>query len=507
MADNFTTNAGSGGDTFAADDIGGVKHQRVKIEIGADGAASDVSSSNPLPISDNGGSLTVDGTIAFSNITIAVTNVGTFAVQASQAGTWVLGANSGVDIGDVDVTSVIPGFAASNLGKRTDDPATTSDVGVALLAKRTGTPANFSSADGDYEPLQMSAGRLHTSAQATGSVAHDAVDSGNPVKVGGKASSSAPTAVAAADRVDAYFDLNGRLVVLIDSALPAGTNAIGKLAANSGVDIGDVDVTSVPAPLNVTGGGVESTALRVTIASDSTGVLSVDDNGSSITVDGTVAFSNTTIAVTNVGTFAVQATIAAGATNIAKAEDVASADADVGVPAMAVRKATPANTSGTDGDYEMLQMSAGRLWVDASGVTLTVGSHAVTNAGTFAVQQTTGTSGGTLLNSQLSTAAVISTSVKASAGQVYGIHCFNNGANEVFLRLYNQTGAPAGGDNANIVYRAMIPGNTAGAGFVVNIPPGMEFSTGIGVRVTGAVGDTDTTALTANEVMVNILYK
>jgi nucleoid DNA-binding protein len=30
------------------------------------------------------------------------------------------------------------------------------------------------------------------------------------------------------------------------AALPAGTNAIGKLAANSGVDIGDVDVTTVP---------------------------------------------------------------------------------------------------------------------------------------------------------------------------------------------------------------------------------------------------------------------
>lgn len=56
--------------------------------------------------------------------------------------------------------------------------------------------------------------------------------------------------------------------------------------------------------------------------------------------------------------------IAAGATAIAKAEDVASADADVGVPAMAVRKASPANTSGTDGDYEMLQMSAGRVWTN-----------------------------------------------------------------------------------------------------------------------------------------------
>jgi hypothetical protein len=34
------------------------------------------------------------------------------------------------------------------------------------------------------------------------------------------------------------------------AALPAGTNAIGKLAANSGVDIGDVDVTSISAGTN-----------------------------------------------------------------------------------------------------------------------------------------------------------------------------------------------------------------------------------------------------------------
>lgn len=45
-----------------------------------------------------------------------------------------------------------------------------------------------------------------------GDVAHDAVDSGNPLKIGGKASSSAPSAVADGDRVNAYFDLNGRLV-------------------------------------------------------------------------------------------------------------------------------------------------------------------------------------------------------------------------------------------------------------------------------------------------------
>lgn len=41
-------------------------------------------------------------------------------------------------------------------------------------------------------------------------------------------------------------DNGGTFAVQVDAALPAGTNAIGKLAANSGVDIGDVDVLSLP---------------------------------------------------------------------------------------------------------------------------------------------------------------------------------------------------------------------------------------------------------------------
>jgi len=64
----------------------------------------------------------------------------------------------------------------------------------------------------------------------------------------------------------------------VTANIAAGTN-----------NIGDVDVLTVPAPLNLTGGGAEASALRVTIANDSTGVLSIDDNGASITVDGTIA--------------------------------------------------------------------------------------------------------------------------------------------------------------------------------------------------------------------------
>ncbi len=50
MADNTILNTGSGGDTIASDDIGGVKYQKVKIEFGADGTATAASSTNPLPV-------------------------------------------------------------------------------------------------------------------------------------------------------------------------------------------------------------------------------------------------------------------------------------------------------------------------------------------------------------------------------------------------------------------------------------------------------------------------
>lgn len=71
MADNVAITPGSGA-TAAADDIGGVLHQRIKLTLGADGVSDgDVSSTNPIPVRlDQGpegiissnGSLQVDAT-------------------------------------------------------------------------------------------------------------------------------------------------------------------------------------------------------------------------------------------------------------------------------------------------------------------------------------------------------------------------------------------------------------------------------------------------------------
>ena len=51
MADNVELNPGAGGSIVAADDIGGVAYQRVKLIHGADGTNDgDVSRANPMPV-------------------------------------------------------------------------------------------------------------------------------------------------------------------------------------------------------------------------------------------------------------------------------------------------------------------------------------------------------------------------------------------------------------------------------------------------------------------------
>lgn len=177
-------------------------------------------------------------------------------------------------------------------------------------------------------------------------------------------------------------------VTLLDSsggtvAVGGGTQYVEDAASAGGEQLTLAGTVRQDTPAGSTSADGDYANLKT----DSIGRLWVNASGAAVPVTD----NSGSLTVDNGGTFAVQATIAAGATNIAKAEDVASADADVGVPALAVRKAVPANTSGTDGDYEFLQMSAGRLWVDASGKTLTVDGSGVTQPVSGSVTANAGT--------------------------------------------------------------------------------------------------------------------
>lgn len=138
---------------------------------------------------------------------------------------------------------------------------------------------------------------------------------------------------------------------------------------------------SIPAVAPATGLSATTTAANGIFQVSASGMLAIRARVSAYTSGSVVV---TAMAIEG-GPFPVtSAALVAGATSVSKAEDVLSVDGDVGIPAMAIRASSPANQSGTNGDYEMLQMSAGRLWVDGSGVTQTmqgVAAHAAAISG------------------------------------------------------------------------------------------------------------------------------
>jgi hypothetical protein len=193
------------------------------------------------------------------------------------------------------------------------------------------------------------------------------------VKLSLGADGAAVDAVAGAGAVSTAVQ---RVTLASDDPAVAALQILDNAIAGSEMQ---VDIITVPAPLSTTGGGTEATALRVTLASDSTGVVSIDDNGGALTVD-------------NGGTFAVQES--GGALTALQLIDDSVATLGTttytetttkGLVIGALRR--DADTSAVDTTNEIAP-----LIVDANGYLKVEifdggGSHTIDNAGTFVVQE------------------------------------------------------------------------------------------------------------------------
>ena len=186
-----------------------------------------MASSTPVVIASDQSAVPVSGTVT-SNIgtTGGLLLDATFTGRINTLGQKTMAASTPVVIasdqsavpvsGTVAVssitTSVTPGTAAANLGKAEDGLHTSGDVGVMALG--VSNQANTAlAADGDYVPFTTD---TEGSGRTIGNRAHDAVDAGNPIKVGGIARQANQAAVAGLDRVDATFDDLGRQVVVLN---------------------------------------------------------------------------------------------------------------------------------------------------------------------------------------------------------------------------------------------------------------------------------------------------
>jgi hypothetical protein len=92
--------------------------------------------------------------------------------------------------------------------------------------------------------------------------------------------------------------------------------------------------------------------------------------------------------------------------------------------------------------------------------------------------------------------------LKATPGEVGGWYLANNAAAVRYVKLYDKATAPTNGDTPKLTLT--LPANSAAN---VVAPAGIDFTLGIGIRCTTGVADADTGAPTANDVVVNILYK
>lgn len=105
----------------------------------------------------------------------------------------------------------------------------------------------------------------------------------------------------------------------------------------------------------------------------------------------------------------------------------------------------------------------------------------------------------------VSAATTNATSLKAAPGAVGFIYAVNLNAAVRYLKLYNKASAPTVGTDTPIA-TLPIPASTTGAGFMLPIPGGVAFSTGIAYAVTTGVADSDTTAVAANEILLFLGY-
>jgi hypothetical protein len=305
-------------------------------------------------INDSGNSITVDGTVAISNSSIPVTdNAGSLTVD--NGGTFVVQEN---------------GAALTSL-QLIDDVVYTDD----------------------------------TSTHATGS------SKGALLMA---AATPTDTAVNANDIGAVAMTTDRKLHVSIQDSLPAGTNAIGKLSANSGVDIGDIDITSIAAGDNNIGNVDIVTMPTVTVnahAVTNAGTFAtqdsqvIADNGAF--TDGTSkVFAGGYIYDEVAGTALTENDVAAGRINVNRAivgtiEDGATrgryatvtASNAVKVDASGVAVPITDNSGSLTVDAPVGTPAFVRLSDGSSAITTlpvslaSVPSHAVTNAGTFVTQE------------------------------------------------------------------------------------------------------------------------
>lgn len=162
---------------------------------------------------------------------------------------------------------------------------------------------------------------------------------------------------------------------------------------------------------------------------------------------------------------------------------------------------TTASPSYTNGQTSPLTLTASGH-VRAAMFSAAGTAVALDGSGNVLTRIVTNAAGGHTKARIMSAASTNATSVKASSGNLYGVHLHNSGAAAVFVKLYNKASAPTVGTDTPVTTLSL----SAGGRIDYDNVQGDAFSTGIAYAITNLVADTDTTAVALNQVTGHLLY-
>jgi hypothetical protein len=98
-----------------------------------------------------------------------------------------------------------------------------------------------------------------------------------------------------------------------------------------------------------------------------------------------------------------------------------------------------------------------------------------------------------------------STVVKSVGGSLHSVIAIGLTSTVRYLKFYNKATAPIVGTDIPVM-TIPIPANTQGAGIVIPFSTGVDFQLGIGIAITSESSDSDTAAVVAGDVIINLTY-
>jgi hypothetical protein len=285
--------------------------------------------------------------------------------------------------------------------------------------------------------------------------------------------------------------VSNRLDVNVGAALPTGANVIGNVGvAQGGLTAAVRQIVSGGTGLSVVGGSQPNTTGNITTTT--TTVTSGDlgmANTIGVTINGTYAGVNVTFEAStdNTNWQLIQGTRL----------DTGALETSSGV--------LPANT------IRMWSFTfGGAVYFRVRATAWTSGSAAVTiDPGTLPLTPVAGvvlnpsTTGGWLKTRLLAAATTNATLVKNAPGQLGGWFFANLAAAVRYLKIYDLAAAPTVGTSTPAL-TIPLQGLTAAN---IEFAQGIQMGTGISFALTTGVADTDTGALTANDVALNLFYR